>query len=226
MNRLTAVALIFFVLFTSVLPLALARETKRETNADRFRRGAPPLPPTRRDSANRPDPSSKPPTTASGYIVVRDQSGLHNLGYMENFATRGPLIGVSPLDSPTSARLQGTYSDSAHTLVATNALFPAPFFLGSQYPYSNDPSASPPEEILFTNVPESPGAEVWSYNTDSKELTIALPKPNGGSVQAVFAWDTLQNALELVTDVPTYLAAAWESEPHDKQPVLVTLFFD
>jgi hypothetical protein len=63
MNRLTAVALIFFVLFTSVLPLALARETKRETNADRFRRGAPPLPPTRRDSANRPDPSSKPPTT-------------------------------------------------------------------------------------------------------------------------------------------------------------------
>jgi hypothetical protein len=51
--------------------------------------------------------------------------------------------------------------------------------------------------------------------------TVALPKPNGGSVQAVFAWDTLQNALELVTDVPTYLAAAWESEPHDKQPVLV-----
>ena len=51
--------------------------------------------------------------------------------------------------------------------------------------------------------------------------TVALPKPNGGSVQAVFAWDTLQDALELVTDVPTFLSAAWQSEPHDKQPVLV-----
>lgn len=51
--------------------------------------------------------------------------------------------------------------------------------------------------------------------------TVALPKPNGGSVQAVFAWDTLQNALELVTDVPVYLAAAKESEPPDQQPVLV-----
>jgi hypothetical protein len=145
---------------------------------------------------------------------------------MQNFGSRGPLIGVSPLNSPLSARLQGTYSGSVHTLVATNALFPAPFFLGSQYPYFNDPGAPPPEEILFTNVPDSPGANVWSYNPQSHELTIALPKPNGGSVQAVFAWDTLQNALELVTDVPTYLAAAWESEPHNQQPVLVTLFFE
>ncbi|KAH8989448.1 hypothetical protein EDB92DRAFT_867949 [Lactarius akahatsu] len=196
MHRLAAVALTFFVLFSSLLPLALARA---ETNADRFKRGAPPLPPTRRDSANRADPSPRPPPT---------------------------IIGVSPLNSPQSARLQATYSGSVHTLVATNALFPAPYFLGSQFPYFNDPGASPPEEILFTNVVESPGAKVWSYRQYTRELTVALPKPSGGSVQAVFAWDKLQNALELVTDVPTFLAAAWESEPHDQQPVLVRLFFE
>ncbi|KAH9043983.1 hypothetical protein EDB84DRAFT_851496 [Lactarius hengduanensis] len=217
MYRLAAVALTFFVLFSSVLPLALPRA---ETNADRFKRGAPPLPPTRRDSANRADPSSRPPPTGSGHLVVRDITGRQILGYMQNSDSRTPIIGVSPLNSPRSARLQATYSGSVHTLVATNALFPAPYFLGSQFPYFNDPGASPPEEILFTNVVESPGAKVWSYQQYTRELTIALPKPSGGSVQAVFAWDKLQNALELVTDVPTYLAAAWESEPHDQQPVL------
>ncbi|KAI9440897.1 hypothetical protein H4582DRAFT_1939910 [Lactarius indigo] len=222
MHRLAVVVLTFFALFTSVLPHVLVRA---ETNADRFRRGAPPLPPTRRDSAIRADSSPKPPLTVSGHLVVRDITGRHVLGYMQNSDSRSPIIGVSPLSSPQSARLQATYSGSAHTLVATNALFPAPFFLGSQFPYFNDPGASPPEEILFTNVIESPGAEVWSYQQYTRELTIALPKPSGGSVKAVFAWDTLQNALELVTDVPTYLAAAWESEPHDQQPVLVRLYF-
>ncbi|KAI9458347.1 hypothetical protein BJY52DRAFT_426349 [Lactarius psammicola] len=224
MHRLVVVSLTFFVLFTSVLPLARA-----ETNADRFRRGAPPLPPTRRDSANRADPSSRPPPTVSGPLVVRDITGSHVLGYMQNSDSRSPIIGVSPLNSPQSARLQATYSGSTHTLVATNALFPAPHFLGSQFPYFNDPGAPVPDwdrEILFTNVIESPGAKVWSYQRYTRELTIALPKPKGGSIQAVFAWDRLQNALELVTDVPTFLAATWESEPHDQQPVLVRLFFE
>ncbi|KAH9055753.1 hypothetical protein EDB87DRAFT_1833972 [Lactarius vividus] len=227
--------------FSSVLPLALARA---ETNADRFKRGAPPLPPTRRDSANRADPSSRPPPTVSGHLVVRDITGRQVLGYMQNSDSRSPIIGVSPLNSPQSARLQATYSGSAHTLVATNALFPAPYFLGSQFPYFNDPGASPPEEILFTNVVESRNysqlTHSWRESLELPEvyarvneqvhiiihIALALPKPSGGSVQAVFAWDTLQNALELVTDVPTYLAAAWESEPHDQQPVLVRLFFE
>jgi len=161
----------------------------------------------------------------SGHIIIRDLTGLHDLGYMENSATRGILIGVSPLNSPISARLQVTYSGSGHTVVATNALFPAPFFLGSTYPDAADPNDPPPERALFTNIVDGPGAQVWDYHPLLHELTIALPKPGGGSVKAVFAWDVLTNALELVTDVPTYLAVAWQSEPHDQQPVLVRLFF-
>jgi hypothetical protein len=150
MHKLAAVTLTIFVLFTSVLPLASAG---RETNADRFRRGAPPLPPARRDGAYQPQPSSKPPPIASGYLVLRDLSGLHDLGYMENNPSRGPLIGLSPLSSPQSARLQATYSGSAHTLVVTNAVFPGPYFLGTTFPSPNDPNENPPEELLFTNVP-------------------------------------------------------------------------
>jgi hypothetical protein len=221
MHKLAAVVLTVLVLFTSVLPPALG--ARRETNADRFRRGAPPLPPTRRDGAYQPQPSSKP--TVSGFLVLRDLSGLHNLGYIENNPYRGPLIGMSPLNSPESARLQATFSGSDHTLVATNALFPGPYFLGTTFPSPNDPNEYPPEELLFTNVPDGSGAEDWSYDSNTGELTIALPKPSGGTVPAVFALDVYQNALELVTDVPTFLSATAASEPSDQQPILVRVFF-
>ena len=51
--------------------------------------------------------------------------------------------------------------------------------------------------------------------------TVALPKPPGGTVPAVFAWDGYQDALELVTDVPTFLNFTAASEPSDRQPTLV-----
>ena len=59
MHRLSVIALTLLVVFASVLPTVLARET----NGDRFRRGYPPLPPSRRDVAKRQKPSSTPPKT-------------------------------------------------------------------------------------------------------------------------------------------------------------------
>ena len=64
MHRLTVVALTLLVIIASILPPVLARET----NADRLRRGYPPLPPsrrepTRRDTAKRSGTSSVPPKT-------------------------------------------------------------------------------------------------------------------------------------------------------------------
>jgi len=223
MHRLAVFALTFFVLFTSALPPSLAY-VRRETNADRFRRGLSPLPPVRRGAAYPPQPSSKPPPTVSGTLVIRDLSGLHVLGYVQNAASRSPIIGVSPANSPDSARLQATFSGSEYTVEATNALFPAPYYLGTTFPSPNAPGEAPPEELEFTNVGDIAGAKVWSYQPSTGELTIALPKPNGGTVPAVFAWDTYQNAIELVTDVPTFLAATAKSEPPDQQPVLVRVY--
>jgi len=57
MRRLTALALTLLVVIASVFPTVLARET----NADRLRRGYPPLPPSRRDTAKRAGPSVVPP---------------------------------------------------------------------------------------------------------------------------------------------------------------------
>ncbi|KAI0287329.1 hypothetical protein BC826DRAFT_1108507 [Russula brevipes] len=54
MRRFSVLALTLLVLFASVLPSVLARET----NAERLRRGEPPLPPTRREAEKRHQPST------------------------------------------------------------------------------------------------------------------------------------------------------------------------
>lgn len=59
MHRLSVIALTLLVVFASVLPTVFARET----NGDRFRRGYPPLPPSRREVAKRQKPSTTPPKT-------------------------------------------------------------------------------------------------------------------------------------------------------------------
>jgi hypothetical protein len=57
MRRLAALVLTLLVVIASIFPTILARET----NADRLRRGYPPLPPSRRDTAKRSGPSVVPP---------------------------------------------------------------------------------------------------------------------------------------------------------------------
>jgi len=217
MHRLAVLAL--FVLCISAFPSVLARET----NADRFRRGYPPLPPTRRGTAKRANPSPMPPQTSSGVLEVRDQSG-HGLGFVENVSDRSPFLGVSDPSTPQPQHLQATFSGSAHTLVATNAAFPAPFFLGSDFPFAEEPGELPPGEVLFTNIQSSPGAKVWSFNPATNELTVALPKPSGGTVPIVFWWDRFENVLFFVTDVPTFNDTAKQTEPPDQQPLIVKFF--
>ncbi|KAI0249655.1 hypothetical protein BJV78DRAFT_1225141 [Lactifluus subvellereus] len=220
MHRLAVLALSLLFLCVSAFPSVLARET----NADRFRRGYPPLPPTRRGTAKRTSPSSRPPQTSCGVIEVRDQSGVHRLGFVGNIPDPLKLFGVVDPGTPQSQHLQATFSGSAHTLVATNAAFPAPFFLGSDFPFAEEPSEPPPGEVIFTNIPSSPGAEVWSFNSMTKELTVALPNLTGGTVPTVFWWDTFENVLAFVTDVPTFSNIAKQTEPPDQQPLIVTFF--
>ncbi|KAI0249654.1 hypothetical protein BJV78DRAFT_1225135 [Lactifluus subvellereus] len=220
MHRLAVLALSLLVLCVSAFPSVIARET----NADRFRRGYPPLPPTRRGTAKRTGPSSRPPQTCSGVIEVRDQSGTMKLGFVENLPGPRDSFGVSAPGTPKSQHLQATFSGSAHTLVATNAAFPPPFFLGSDFPYVQAPMEPSSGEDLFKNIPSTPGAEVWSCNTVTKELTVALPDLMGGTVPTVLWWDRAFNALAFVQDVPKFTAINKQNEPLDNQPLIVTFF--
>ena len=53
---------------------------------------------------------------------------------------------------------------------------------------------------------------------------VAYPNPSGGSIPAVFFWDVFQNELVVVTDLYGYVAAAYESEPPNQQPVQVVRY--
>jgi hypothetical protein len=61
MHRLTVLALTLLLVIASVFPTVLARET----NADRLRRGYPPLPPNRRDPSPRDTAKRSAPSAVS-----------------------------------------------------------------------------------------------------------------------------------------------------------------
>jgi hypothetical protein len=180
MHRLSVIALALLVVFASVLPTVLARET----NGDRFRRGYPPLPPSRRDVAKRQKPSSTPPKTASGFLEVRDSSGAHRLGFVENNKSPLSVLGVT---TDKNSALQGTFSAATKTVQVSNN---PPSFLGA------DPSSGQSEDIL-TLVSDSPGAKIWSLNAVTNELT-----PNFLTLASII-WDSDNNELELATDSST-----------------------
>lgn len=179
MHRLSVIALTLLVLFASVLPTVLARET----NGDRFRRGYPPLPPSRRDVAKRQKPSTTPPKTASGFLEVRDSSGAHRLGFVENNKARLPALGVT---KDKNSALQGTFSAATKSVQVSN-VYGSPSFLGA-----NDPSGQSGE--LLSLVSDGPGAKIWSISAATNELT-----PNFLTLAAI-SYDNANNELELVTD--------------------------
>jgi hypothetical protein len=177
MHRLSVIALTLLVVFASVLPTVLARET----NGDRFRRGYPPLPPSRRDVAKRQKPSSTPPKTASGFLEVRDSSGAHRLGFIDNDKSLLPVLGVT---TDKNSALQGTFSAATKTVQVSNV---SPSFLGA-----DDPSGQSGE--MLSLVSDGPDAKIWSLNAATNELT-----PNFLTLAAI-TWDQGHNELELVTD--------------------------
>ena len=93
MHRLAVIALTLLVVFASVLPTVLARET----NGERFKRGYPPLPPSRREVAKRQKPSAVPPKTYVNLTV----------------SPLAPIMvgAISPLSSPRGPRSLASETD-------------------------------------------------------------------------------------------------------------------
>ncbi|KAH9991174.1 hypothetical protein BJV77DRAFT_1009367 [Russula vinacea] len=170
MHRLAVIALTLLVVFASVLPTVLARET----NGDRFKRGYPPLPPSRREVAKRQKPSAVPPKTT--VVEVRDSSGTHHIGFL------GKTLPLGVTTQGSSSAVQVSFSASAHTLQATSPAFSPPFL-------GDDPTKN-----ILTNVPNGSGATIWSLDPTTGELTINVPQAG------LFVQDSHQNVLDITTD--------------------------
>ena len=72
MQRFTVVLFALVALFAIVVPSSANTlpQVKRETNADRFARHLPPLPPTRRATAKRQRPSQTPVLCVLNIVVT------------------------------------------------------------------------------------------------------------------------------------------------------------
>ncbi|KAI0065505.1 hypothetical protein BV25DRAFT_1836303 [Artomyces pyxidatus] len=197
--------------FLAVLALVLPASA-RVTNADRLRRGQPPLPPTRRATAKRQAPSPSSPQSISGRIQVRDATGLNTLGYIQN-----------TVSGPTGIKFSGSENDLevlyvGAELVAYSAIFPSPFLIGASG--SALLSVGSAAAIPFINVDESISA-IWSLDVTTGALTATWKNIDGSILNPVFAYDSVQDKLFLTGDIIEFAAAALtEATP----PVLVSLY--
>ncbi|KAH6910621.1 hypothetical protein BKA70DRAFT_1424277 [Coprinopsis sp. MPI-PUGE-AT-0042] len=224
-NKPSFLLVLFLCLLGSVSAL-----TVREINADRLARGISPLQPQGMQRANRRASgidgarptlvSPAPPTTVSGRLQVRLDDGG---GFVRNWEGSGPISGVnyaSGLDPDLEVKL--IYSPSSPQrakIQATNARFPAPFFVGA----NNGPTKLEGSESLgFTNVAETqPGdlptplgtdvfyeSAIWSFNPTTKQLKAFWINADNTTQEAILAWNLKFNILFFVADIDAYNEAS------------------
>ncbi|KAH6910618.1 hypothetical protein BKA70DRAFT_1424274 [Coprinopsis sp. MPI-PUGE-AT-0042] len=224
---------LFLCLLGSVSSLAI-----RETNADRFARGLTPLQPkgmeranrraTGTDSARRSMVSPLPPTTANGRLNVRNANG-QSVGFVRNREGDDPISGINALsEGEPNLEVMITYSPSSPqqcNIHATNARFPAPYFVGAS---GGSGKLEGPRHVFileFTNVPETlPGAHpsqvgtentfiesaIWSFDPSTKELKAFWINDDSTTTEAILAHNARNNALFFVADIAAFNAAAGE----------------
>jgi hypothetical protein len=150
-------------------------------------------------------------SSGSGAIEVRDSSGAHRLGFIDN--VQRTSSGFDVTNSKSNA-LQAKFASSS--LVATNAAFSSPFYLGANF----NPGALPEETDLINVVAGSAGATIWSFDCMTNELTATFPH----GVPVIIVWDAFHKAVVFVEDLHAFQADAEQHEPPSQQPQVVRLY--
>jgi len=222
-----------------------------ETNAQRLARGLNPNPPQFLRAAWTPDdptpvfakrsqPSSTPSVTYSGRLELRDPTDSHVFGHIRNWATPGTISGLTSVGSDLLVSITLPSSGFGPCdIVATNAAFPAPFFVGGGgNSLHNVPSLNKGDRntIDFTNVEQTPPSSVplpsqnqadqglyqesaiWSINPSTKELIPQWINPDGSKAPTFIAYDSRENNVFFVGDINAY------NTDNDIPAVLATLF--
>ncbi|KAJ7577054.1 hypothetical protein C8J56DRAFT_1031757 [Mycena floridula] len=204
-----------------LLPTILA--TPSESNAQRFRRGLGPLPPRRfgrsipgysqppptrvvaaRSSSS---PSSTPSLTQFGRLQVRTSDNVP-LGYVRNTGEDTTIGGINFLGDDHDLHVKITTSGrgQASKIIATNAVFPPPFYLGviSESGVGLNNSNS----LAFSNVNnvQDPHEQssIWFFDHATKEVSAQYVNPDGAKPSTILAYDTRENHLFFVGHLASY----------------------
>ncbi|KAI9440896.1 hypothetical protein H4582DRAFT_1939909 [Lactarius indigo] len=211
MQKFAVVLFALVALFAIVpSPASALSQVKRETNADRFARGLPPLAPTRRSSAKRHQNSQVP---RSGRIQVRDHGNGNSHGFIQNGPT-GPH-GVNHGDNSDYSDLNVIYNPAEKSIYCLGPRFTGNgFYLGAPDSSSilGDHSTA---YVTITNVEigvTTAQAGIWIIDAVTGELTAIWVNHDGSTVTVSCVYHSVDNILILVGDPDAFISQnqGWE----------------
>jgi len=216
MQRFAVILFALVALFAVVVPssASILSQVKRETNGDRFARGLPPLPPSRRETAKRTQ-NSHPSVPQTGRIQVRDHGNGQSLGYVQNGPT-GPH-GINLGTDPECRDLNVFYNPWEKTIFGLGAVFGKTGTGGSYFGGLVTPeilSGSSLAYVPLQNVDISKAtdeADIWSIGPDGQ--LIALWTNIDSSIITVgYVYNSVTNQLYLVGDAAGFVSAfsSWD----------------
>jgi hypothetical protein len=206
MQRYAVVLFALVALFGIVVPSSASTlsHLKRETNADRFARGLPPLPPTRRATAKRQQ-NSQPSVPTTGRIQVRDLNGYSH-GYVQN-GPSGPN-GINLGDNPDYSDLNVIFNPVEQSIFCLDSDFDG---VGGSYfgvPTTTQIlSADSPDYVLLTNVAMgnvADEADIWSINP-AGQLGAVWVNIDASTVVVSFAYKAATNTLAIVVGIASFI---------------------
>jgi len=199
MQRFAVVLFALVALFAIVVPSASAHSPmKRETNADRFARGLPPLAPSRRETAKRQQ-NSQASVPRSGRIQVRDDRNGNSYGYVQNGPT-GPG-GVNPGNDLAYTNLFVVYDTIQKSVLCLDSQFSGIGLYFGAAVIADILGADSIVYVVLTNVEigiETAEAGIWNYNEVTGELTAVWENIDGSTVVVSCAYNVVENTLVLV----------------------------
>jgi len=209
MQRFAIVLFALVALFATVVPSSASSllHVKRETNADRFARGLPPLPPTRRATAKRQQNSQQPSAPTTGRIQVRDNGsgsqGGSPLGYVQNGQS-----GPHGLDiNPGFSDLYVTFSSVQNSILCLDQQFNGGSYFGALAPGDIINAAStvalPLTNVYLGNVADE--ADIWWIDQTTGELTAYWTNPDSTTSLVYFAYNAAADSLVLLGDVVDFI---------------------
>lgn len=213
MQRFTIVLFALVALFATVVPSSSASalsHVKRETNAARFARGLPPLPPTRRETARRHE-KSQASVPRSGRVQVRDHDHGNSHGYIQN-GPSGPH-GINHGGDPDYSDLTVIYNSVQNSIFCLGAHFSGNgFYLGAAVS-TEILSIHSTAHVSLINVEigiTTAEAGIWTIGPDGK-LTAVWVNIDGSTVPVGCAYHDVDNALVLVGDIDGFISlnAGW-----------------
>ncbi|KAF7330333.1 hypothetical protein MVEN_02471600 [Mycena venus] len=204
-----------------------------ERNADRFRRGLPPLPPTRRTSGYRPKPRpserpcvplsstwgrievTKADGSVAGYIRKEfDPQHAYTLTTSMSSALQVNLPSTSPFDGPFNI-ITTNGQDNGHPYLGAvgggkgyhlgHGQRGSAYLAGTGASPANSPPSSGAGTSMQSIIYNAPGeSQIWSMACETREISAQWTNSDFSQPATIIFYDTVEKYLGLTSDLEAF----------------------